>query len=334
MSTNPSGAAVGRSVMASPDGGASPRELADLAAAIGRVAALLAADASRPPDGSDALERIADIAFVLQGRDIERSLCDALDAAVRDLGKAEAFRLERAHQAANSLRTLVRRIHETLASAHGEEAVDPRTAANSTWPTEAMPAGEMVEDAIARGGSLAAHVQEDDAFVQAVASLVASLPLLGERNEPASNQQPDHATGHEKPEAAPDAAAPQRPASEPHNLPDPDEDPGDLFEPLADDADRDEPNRHGAASAAPNGVAIRPGSPGVARENGARPAPAAGYSSLGGQGDAQSIAGRPRGPADSMAAGATPQPAPPPRANDPLAAVRALSEEEMIALFS
>lgn len=105
------------------------RNLVDLAALLARVEALVAADAVPVPVGSDAIERITDIAFVLHERDVEASLCDALDAAVREIGAATALkpeRAQRARQAVEMLRELSRRINDLIAysdaSHHGEPA--------------------------------------------------------------------------------------------------------------------------------------------------------------------------------------------------------------------
>ena len=94
MSTDPIGAVFERDdaslAACAPQIAAEPtNELTGIAAAIERVEALLTTGGPAP-EGADAIERIADIAFVLHERDVEASLCDALDAAVRELGNANA----------------------------------------------------------------------------------------------------------------------------------------------------------------------------------------------------------------------------------------------------
>jgi hypothetical protein len=64
------------------------RALADLVTAIGQIENLLAASASPTPDVHFAIERIQDIAMALRQRDVEESLCDSLDAAIREVGDA------------------------------------------------------------------------------------------------------------------------------------------------------------------------------------------------------------------------------------------------------
>jgi len=213
MSTDPSGAAIGRVDAAvdesSPQAAASPRGLADLAAAIERVEALIAADATTEPKGSEALERIADIAFVLHERDVEASLCDALDAAVRELSSADALKqasLQRTHQAVELLREVSHRVNDMIALA----AAPPPAAANTAarGECESATGGEQVgknaaDDEIPRDDLFATNAREDDEFAQAVAALAGSLPSLADpaesigdpQREPADNsaRSPDHA---------------------------------------------------------------------------------------------------------------------------------------------
>ena len=85
------------------------RDLIAIAAAIDRVEALIGAGTAPGPDGSAAAERVADIAFVLHERDVEASLCDALDAAVREICDACALNeaaAQRTHEAAELLHEL------------------------------------------------------------------------------------------------------------------------------------------------------------------------------------------------------------------------------------
>ncbi|MGB6538794.1 MAG: hypothetical protein WBF58_22870 [Xanthobacteraceae bacterium] len=89
-------------------------DVADLASTIDRIAALIASPSESPVNVvADALERIGDIAFVLHERDVEASLCDALDAAVREIGECEALReadVQRSREAAALLRELSHRV--------------------------------------------------------------------------------------------------------------------------------------------------------------------------------------------------------------------------------
>ncbi len=90
-------AAVARlKAAAMPDGPLAPmrpelaRNLINLAAAIERIEAEVAAAEMTPADGLAAAERIEDIAFMLREREVGATLCDALEAAIRALGNAVA----------------------------------------------------------------------------------------------------------------------------------------------------------------------------------------------------------------------------------------------------
>ena len=165
-------------------------ELTGIAAAIERVEALLTTGGPAP-EGADAIERIADIAFVLHERDVEASLCDALDAAVRELGNANAARhanVLHVRQAAELLRELSQRVADMIALLQ----VSTPPAANDTATTEAapqkgepataeLPTGDnALDDEIPREGLFGAELLEDDEFARAVAELAASLPALAQ----------------------------------------------------------------------------------------------------------------------------------------------------------
>ncbi len=170
-------------------------ELTGIATAIERVEALLA-DGGPEPEGSEAIERIADIAFVLHERDVEASLCDSLDAAVRELANANTAKRSNVHhvrQAAEMLRELSQRVADMVALLQ----VSPPSAANHVAGTEATPnettpeegepatvdqfAGEDASDGeIPREGLFRAELLEDEEFARAVAELAASLPALAE----------------------------------------------------------------------------------------------------------------------------------------------------------
>src|ERR1700684_4073448 len=63
-------------------------DLMEIAAAIDRIQAALAAGTSPAPNVSAAIERLLDIGFMLQERPVEATLCDGLDAAVREIAAA------------------------------------------------------------------------------------------------------------------------------------------------------------------------------------------------------------------------------------------------------
>ena len=163
-------------------------ELTGIATAIERVEALLAS-VGPEPERSDAVERIADIAFVLHERDVEASLCDALDAAVRELGNANGAKqtnVRHVRQAAELLRELSQRVGDMIALLQVSppcDANDP--AANIGTLEEAAPAfaeqpasADTLDGDIPREGLFTAETLEDGEFARAVAELAASLPAL------------------------------------------------------------------------------------------------------------------------------------------------------------
>lgn len=200
MSTNTIGATLTRDDLAvtadaSQTAPGQSFELTGIATAIERVEALLA-DGGPEPEGSEAIERIADIAFVLHERDVEASLCDALDAAVRELANANTAKRSNVHhvrQAAEMLRELSQRVADMVALLQ----VSPPSAANHVAGNEATPnetapeedkpatvdqfASEGALDGeIPREGLFPAALLDDDEFARAVAELAASLPALVE----------------------------------------------------------------------------------------------------------------------------------------------------------
>jgi hypothetical protein len=310
MSTDSTGVARGlvqaRGEKLSPQSHGVPLlDFPDLAAAIERVAALIAADTFPARDGSAALERIADIAFVLHERDVERSLCDSLDAAVRDLAKAHKLReanVERAKNALESLREVVRRIEAPIGTKSVEEGTEHELSFTNDATQEGAAALSMtnrdtVESTTGDDGLFSISAREDEIFADATPS----LPVTGSAE-----------AAHLPPQAQSGAAAS---VATPQELPDPDEDPGDLFEPRTNDAAAStQPTTLAAAPAAPAqlAAAVRPNS-----TSGPVPPPSP-------------PPARVPAVATAVQAPAIPSPA----HDDPLAPLRALSEEELIALFS
>src|ERR1700686_548034 len=101
-----------------PDAG----DLMEIAAAIDRIEAALAAGTTPVSDVSAAVERLSDIAFMLHERPVEATLCDGLDAAIREISEA-GIRAESTaagvREAAELVRALAGRVREmmTLSSA-------------------------------------------------------------------------------------------------------------------------------------------------------------------------------------------------------------------------
>jgi len=189
-------------------------DLMEIAAAIDRIQAAIAAAAAPgappAPDVSAAIERLCDIAFMLHERPVEATLCDGLDAAIRELSEASARSepaAEGVRKAAELLQALAGRVGAMIARATGAHAAD-------------QPAGENAAVESPPGGALFAPATHDgEAFAQAVAELAASLPTLdgapGEPVEAAPALQPDSGQGGQVPaaEISPSDAA-QLPADE------------------------------------------------------------------------------------------------------------------------
>ena len=207
MSIDPSVAAHGRVDAATdepaPPAAAAPSDLADLAAAIARLEALIAADAAPGLDGSAAVERIADIAFVLHEREVEASLCDALDEAVReisDCGLIKSASTQRTQEAAALLRDLSRRVNDLMALTQAKESAEPAAMAQaSPGAAESEAArfddGEGAADADEQipEDLFAPDVPEDDEFARVVATLAGSLTLPSDQAEAVSNPLPEAA---------------------------------------------------------------------------------------------------------------------------------------------
>lgn len=352
MSTDPSGAAIQRNDAAIDDSPQAPsvsaRDLVDLAAAIARVEALIAADASSQPDGSNPIERIADIAFVLHERDVEPSLCDVLDAAVREItaaGSLKEARDQRIRQAVEALRELLARVNEMIARADAALWAElPKTPPAARKP---FSAGSKL------GGEEAADVKlpVDDLFATDVGDDDEFAVLLRETLMPptsAEEQANPSETGLNKMTSSVASRAKDPPvkgmSASPENAPapalNPEDDPGDLFEPLASVplAAPAQQKIEAVPLSAPVPAGIRaPERTDAAagesvpqrEENVQPPMPAAESGTFG---VVLSVANpKPRLRIDT---GSPPQPAPRTAPNDPMAPVHGLSEEEMIALFS
>jgi hypothetical protein len=92
--------------------GAGAGELIEIAAAVDRIAAAIAAGAPRASDVAVAVERIQDIAFMLHEGPLEATLGDAFDAAVREL--AAAARPDSGSNAIDLLQALSSRVREMI----------------------------------------------------------------------------------------------------------------------------------------------------------------------------------------------------------------------------
>jgi hypothetical protein len=144
------------------------RELTEVAAALDRATAAVAA--ARVPAEAilAAVERIQDIAFVLHERPVELTLCDALDAAVRDIADAVAGadadgERQGLRRVTELLRALTRRVNAMIALALETDATD-------------LPSTGGAQAASAAGTTPSEPVDDDATLAAAVAMLAASMP--------------------------------------------------------------------------------------------------------------------------------------------------------------
>lgn len=170
-----------RGKTAAPAAAAVADDLLEIAAAIDRLEAAIVVGAAEVADVSAAIERIQDIAFMLHERSVEASLCDALDAAVRDISRASLHPDAAAGGADNPtalVRALANRLREMIARAIGPRDAD-------------QPVGDDVVVAAAPGvGLLEMPPIDGEAFAQAVAALASSLPALDDAAESVSGAPP------------------------------------------------------------------------------------------------------------------------------------------------
>lgn len=94
-------------------------DLMEIATTVERIEAAIASGAGDSVDGAAALERIQDIAFMLHERPVEPTLCDELDAALREISAAldHSGRVAaRGRKTAELLRALAGRVREISAA--------------------------------------------------------------------------------------------------------------------------------------------------------------------------------------------------------------------------
>jgi hypothetical protein len=169
-----------------PDAG----DLMEIAAAIDRIEAALAPGTTPAPDVSAAIERLSDIAFILHERPVEATLCDGLDAAIREISEA-SIRAESTaagvREAAELVRALAGRVREMMTLSSASRGAS-------------QPAGENV-DATSGAGFFELATNDGETFAEAVAQLAASLPRLSD-----APSEPVDATS--EPESGQGASAP------------------------------------------------------------------------------------------------------------------------------
>ena len=322
------------------------QELSEIAESLDLVQASLAAGADLPRDITVVLERLQDIAFVLHERPVELSLCDALDAAIREL--AAAFdHVGRALEGASrnssaQLRALADRIRGLGVALGGAYAAGERRPEVTAPPEEA---GRQQGAVAVTDEPLTTPQPEVGASGIADAAIVPTL----ERSRPTTAEPFPAAAfashgGASAEHAAPPAlsgtildqalangnalnshsedAGPADATTEGHSETDSTAPPRDLL-PIQEFT---------ASAAAPNAsaedFAFDPlPMPSPLATDPASPAPTSGAADDAGASAEASLADQ---AAPMAAARTTTQPEP----SDPLAAIRGLSEDELLALFS
>jgi hypothetical protein len=150
-------------------------DLMEIAAAVDRIEAALAAGATPASGISAAIERLLDIAFMLHERPVEATLCDGLDAAIREISDATMRSGSAAadiRNAAELARALAIRVREMIALSGAMHATH-RTAGENVESTSGAGFFELATN----GG---------ETFAEAVAALAASLPAFADApSEPA-----------------------------------------------------------------------------------------------------------------------------------------------------
>jgi hypothetical protein len=170
-------------------------DLMEIAAAIDRIEAALAAGATPASDISAAIERLLDIAFMLHERPVEATLCDGLDAAIREISQANMRSESTAagiREAAELVGALAGRVREMMALS---------SAVRGTH----QPAGANV-DATSGAGFFELATNDGETFAAAVAELAASLPTLGEAPSEPVEAAPEPESGQGAPTPAAEIA--------------------------------------------------------------------------------------------------------------------------------
>ena len=144
-------------------------DLMEIAAAVDRIEAMLAAGTTPTADVAVAIERLLDIAFMLHERPVEATLCDGLDAAIREISAANMRSESTAagiREAAELVRALAGRVREMTALSSAT-----RGASQPAEDNAASTSGAGVFELATNDGAT---------FAQAVAELAASLPTLAD----------------------------------------------------------------------------------------------------------------------------------------------------------
>jgi hypothetical protein len=181
-------------------------DLMEIAAAVDRIEAAIASSTTPAPDVSAAIERLLDIAFMLHERPVEATLCDGLDAAIREISQANMRSESTAagvREAAELVGALAGRVREMMALS---------IAVRGTH----QPAEENVA-ATSGAGFFELATNDGEIFAQAVAELAASLPTLSDTPSESVETLPEPESG----EGAPVPAAEIAPGEPVEAVPEP-----------------------------------------------------------------------------------------------------------------
>lgn len=147
------------------------RDLIDLSLEIERILAAIGPEGMQAIDGLAAVERVQDIAFTLREREADPTLCDALDAAAREIADSCAHNdalAGRLHKAAGLLRDLAGRVGNMMSQ--------------SITSDDELPKGN---------GLFEMNIEDYGSFAQAVAAIAGMLPSLsGQRTTVADAAAP------------------------------------------------------------------------------------------------------------------------------------------------
>jgi hypothetical protein len=170
-------------------------DLMEIAAAIDRIGAALAAGMPPVADVSAAIERLLDIAFVLHERPVEATLCDGLDAAIREISQANMRAESTAagvREAAELVGALAGRVREMMALSSASRGGSQSVGANV--------------DSTSGTGFFELATNDGETFAQAVAELAASLPTLADAPSEPVEAVPEPESGQGAPVPAAEIA--------------------------------------------------------------------------------------------------------------------------------
>lgn len=164
------------------------RDLIGIAAAIERIMAAIAAQRMQVPDIAGAAERIQDTAFTLRERAADAALCDALDAAAREISLAcvPSQNAGQSLDVTELLRDLAVRVHMMALAVAGKITSDGEAPSAATDAVIAIPAAAPTNseeagvdagiESLAQAPLFTMDAQENENLAEAVAALAVPSP--------------------------------------------------------------------------------------------------------------------------------------------------------------